>query len=98
MRLGRQAGFLLERFECAFPEDPRGWQSLSDDELAEIAHAHVRDRIQAVEVEANRRLVVALKEHKESADRAARRVELLTLVLVIATLALIVPELVHLFD
>ena len=80
------------------PETPEGWQRLSDDELAAIAHANVADRIHAVEVESNRRLVVALKDHKESADRAARRIEVLTVVLVVATLALLIPEIVHLFE
>ena len=80
------------------PDDLRGWQTLSDDELAAIAHENVADNIHAVEVEANRRLIVALREHKESADRAARRLEVLTLVLVLATIALLVPELVDLFD
>jgi len=47
---------------------------------------------------ANRRLIVALREHKESADRAARRLEVLTLVLILATIALLVPELIDLFD
>ncbi len=80
------------------PTTAQDWQELSDDELAAVAHENVGDRIHAVEVEANRRLVVALREHKESADRAARRIDLLTLVLVLATLALLVPEIVHLLE
>jgi hypothetical protein len=82
----------------AKPDDPRDWPKLSDDELAAIAHENVRDNIHAVEVEANRRLIVALREHKESADRAARGLEVLTLVLILATIALLVPELIDLFD
>jgi len=78
-------------------DDPLEWQRPSHDELAAIAHRDVAD-IHAVEVQASRRLVVALREHRKLPDRAARRLEVLTLVLVLATLALLVYELFDLLD
>jgi hypothetical protein len=68
---------------------PEELRDLSDDEIAVEAMNPVGIESKNARVEMDRRLIVALKNSKRSADRAALVLIVLTVVLVVLTIVLI---------
>jgi hypothetical protein len=64
------------------PQSPEEWQALEDDQLFSVAlsgHSGVAEH------EISRRLIVALRQFKESADKASRKLFWLTLAILVLT-------------
>lgn len=77
------------------PQSREGWQALSEDELFTVA---LSGQSGSAEHEISRRLIVALREFKESADRSSRSLVLLTRVLVLLTAAILALTIVLAFE
>lgn len=77
------------------PQSREGWQALSEDELFTVA---LSGQSGATQHEISRRLIVALREFKESADRSSRSLVLLTRVLVLLTGAILALTVVLAID
>jgi hypothetical protein len=69
------------------PQRPEEWYALEDDQLFDIA---LSGRSGVAEHEISRRLIVALTQFKDSADRASQRLIWLTAAILALTVVIVV--------